>query len=203
MKRVLYILCAQNDSGAELVMERLMLFNVEKVTPVALCPPGTFAQRVAQNGIKVITTRALLSLERPSDNPYSPAFLFKLATKLLRAATIILHTIRTEQIDIVHANAVSGGFYSLLPCLISRICKPFSQVKWLWTAHNVAFRIAQDTKIADACCRTYDATVAVSGAVQQQYAEFGKKVSLIYNGLDEDVFRFRTSAPVFSTTIQS
>jgi glycosyltransferase involved in cell wall biosynthesis len=187
MKKILYVFCSQNFSGAEIVMERLIVTN-PTVNPVALCPPGDFAIRLNAHGIKVVEEPALSSLERGKNNFSDAALAFILILKFIKITARVMQLVRTEKFDVIHANNVSAAFYTRLAMMLCKALR--KKIVWIWSNHDVFYPDGnRSKKIASLCHAWFDQTIAVSQAVKNAYPQFTDKIDVLYNGLDANQFK--------------
>ncbi len=183
MTTVLYVMCSQNYSGAEIVIERLVLANRDRVRPLLLCPPGAYADRLRARGVTVIEERALASLNRGERRYTRLGLAIRVALKLLGITRHLLRIIRDEQPTVVHANNLAAAVYSLPACLAAPLLG--CRARWIWSNHDLTYPHGRlSVWLARVCHRCYERTIAVSNAVRERYGRYAARIEVLYNGLD-------------------
>lgn len=191
MITALYAMCSRNYSGAEIVMERLMIANRDHVRPLVLCPPGAFADRLRERGVRVVEEPALDSLERGARRYSRIGLGCRVALKFARITWRVLALIRREPLHIVHANNLAAATYLLPASLLTRGRGPV----WIWSNHDLTYPDGEPSiRLARLCLRVYERTIAVSRAVRDRYADRGDRIVVLHNGLDPDAFAFDAAA---------
>lgn len=206
MKHVLYIFSGEKAQGAEIVIERLMAYNTAQVNAHLFISPGDFAQQLLESGkpYKITTVPELRRLFRSSRNAFS--FYFKAIANHCKVSYKVYHYIRKEQIKIVHANNIMAAAYLLPVVLFSKLF--LRKINWIWSDHDMGYEAGIDKFISKLAAHFYNCTLVVSGAVSKKYTH-NKKVQVLYNGLDTDLFKpnnrlrtgFRSSLNVPSNAI--
>ncbi len=194
MKRVLYVFCAQEFSGAEITFERMMLLNRSHVSAAAICPPGALAERLREDGIEVTTAEELTPVYVSGRPGNALARLIGLPVKLLRSTAVIQKAVRQQDVDVVHVLNVAAGLYSLLACVVSKLLRAGGRPKWIWTTKDMTYPARRDWKIARACCRVFDAVTTCSLAAVKAHPRDCQQMQFIHNGVDAEEFRPRAEA---------
>jgi glycosyltransferase involved in cell wall biosynthesis len=199
---VLYVFCSQNYSGAEIVISRLILANIDKVNPTIICPPGEFADSLKSNDINVIEENSLLSLQRRGTE-YTCFQLIKiLINKLFKINSLVRRLIIKDQYCAIHANNLPAAVY-LLPTLFIMKLKSFP-IKWIWSNHDITYPDNFLGKwLSIFCARFYNRTLVVSKAVENKYKNHKDKITVLYNGLNVNEFSFsKQKRQMFRNQIQ-
>jgi len=186
MKNLLYVFSGEKAQGAEIVIERLMMYNPAQVNTHLFIAPGEFAHKLVDGNkpYKITMLNELRRLFRSSSNGFS--FYFKALKNHFKISYKVYKYIKKEQIDIVHANNILAASY-LIPVLF--YAKIFLRKKiWLWSDHDMGYDSKVDKMISKLAVRLYDRTLAVSNAVKKKY-HISKKVQVLYNGLDTDLYK--------------
>ena len=192
-KKILYVFCSQNYSGAEIVVKRLISANINEAAALALCPPGEFAQSLKEAAIPVIEENALLSLQRRNKQESKWKILFILLVKFLKINATLLRACIKHNLSFIHTNNLAASIYSL-PSLF--LCKLFKRnIRWLWSNHDLNYPSHQsDRLLAKVCHRYYHCTLAVSQAVAKTYPNYQEKIQVLYNGINTEEFCFNSDA---------
>ncbi|HEX8279640.1 MAG TPA: glycosyltransferase family 4 protein [Segetibacter sp.] len=186
MKKVLYVFGGEKASGAEIVIQRLIDYNLANVEPHLFVSPGRFADELTALNkpypiIKVSRLRKLNRSTSSSLNFFSTAI-----GNYLRVSIAVYTYIRKNDINIIHANTVVPASY-LIPAII--FCRFFFPgKKWVWSDHDLQYFSKIDILCSKACVRLYDKTLVVSEAVKRKYRD-RKSVFVLYNGLDLNLYK--------------
>lgn len=185
VKKVLYVFCSSNYSGAEIVIVRL-IENNRSVTPIVLCPQGAFSDLLVSKGIKTITNNSLKALNRSKDKKSKLMLLAIIALKFLKINIHLLYILLKNRIDAIHANNLSASVY-IIPAVL--LLKPF-KVNCLWSNHDLVYPDGEKMdKLATNCVKVFDVTLAVSIAVKRKFPDvLQHKIEVLYNGLDVSKF---------------
>lgn len=186
MKSILYVFSGEKAQGAEIVMERLMVYNASRINAHLFIAPGDFANKLQQAGkpYKITTVTELRRLFRSTSNGVS--FYFKAFANHFKISYRVYRYLKKERIAFVHANNILAASY-LLPVLwYSKLFLP--KIIWVWSDHDITYSAKVDTLISRLAVRFYDCTIVVSKAVSQKY-EHNKKVLILYNGLDTSLYK--------------
>ncbi len=189
MINVLYVFCSTNFSGAEIVMERLILKN-EEVNAICLCPPGEFADRLKMKGIVVVEENALTSLDRNNVRYSKLILLLIVLRKISRINYRVVKILAQNRIQIIHGNNLGAAFY-ILPLRITRFL--FSpKLKCIWSNHDLSYPNGKQSEfLARTCVRFFNRTIVVSQAVKNKFPKsYADRIEVLYNGLDSSVFAF-------------
>jgi glycosyltransferase involved in cell wall biosynthesis len=183
IKNVLYVFGGEVASGAEIVTERLIEKN--GLSSHLFIAPGDFSAALIRDN-KPYRINIIDKLKRLNRNNSSPlVFYFKALSKYIAVSVLVYRYIKKHNIDAVHCNTIGQASY-LLPLVV---CSPIlcPQIKWIWTDHDLKYYFPLDNLLSVLCSRLYDITFAVSMAVKKKY-KAGKKVVVLYNGLDSNKF---------------
>lgn len=186
MKHVLYVFSGEKAQGAEIVIERLMMYNAAEVNTHLFIAPGDFAYKLMQDGkpYKITMLTELRRLFRSKSNGFS--FYLKAVRNHFIVSYKIYQYLKNEDIDVIHANNIVATSY-LIPVLI--YSKIFLRKRvWVWSDHDMGYASKVDKAISKIAVRLYDRTLAVSGAVSKKYID-NHKVQVLYNGLDTALFK--------------
>ena len=186
MKKVLYVFGGEKASGAEIVIERLISYNIKHVEPHLALSPGKFADNLiaANKPYSIIQLEDLRKLNRSSTGTIG--FLIKAIKNYFSVSAFVVSYIKKNRIDIIHANTVVPASY-LVPAII--YSKLFIKNKqWVWSDHDLKYFSKLDTLLSNLCVSLYNKTLAVSYAVKAKYSE-NSSVGVLYNGLDTEIFK--------------
>lgn len=186
MKNILYVLSGEKAQGAEIVIERLMVYNASQINAHLFIAPGDFSQKLLQSGkpYKITTVIELRRLFRSGTNGFS--FYFKAIANHFKVSYKVYRYVKRERIDIVHANNILAASYLLPVLLYSKLF--MRKIVWVWSDHDMSYAAGIDHLIAKLAVGLYNSTLAVSHAVKKKY-EYNKKVEVLYNGLDTALFK--------------
>lgn len=189
METVLYVMCSQHYSGAEIVMARLIRANRDRVRSVVLCPPGEYADRLRAYGFELVDEPALGALDRGRRTYTRAALARRVIAKSGQITRRVVDMIRTERPAVVHANNLAAAVYLLPTRSLARIA--FPRVHWIWSNHDLAYpHGTSSVRLARLCHRQYDRTIAVSNAVRERYRKYVDRIEVLYNGLNPEDFVF-------------
>jgi glycosyltransferase involved in cell wall biosynthesis len=182
---ILYVFGGEQAQGAEIVIERLMCYNSANVDAHLLLSPGRFADqiRLQSKSYSINTSECLRKLYRSKTGALK--FYLRAVKNYFALSWTVHQYIKTNNIDVVHANTVVPASY-LLPLIWSSWLL-HSHVKWVWSDHDIKYFARLDHLMSKLCVSGYDRTLAVSGAVIRKFKEIGK-IRVLYNGLDINVF---------------
>lgn len=187
MKKVIYVFCSQNFGGAEIVIRRLICFNRDKVFPVVFCPPGLFSDELKRNNIQVVETKSLGSLER-ARRSFSKLFLpFLVLKKICLINVSLLKELFKEPLA-VHTNNLPATIY-VLPAMFLARWFIRKDIQWIWSSHDMSYPDDLSWKLAGYCLRQFHKTLVVSEAVKRLYPGGQSRITVLYNGIDTDLFR--------------
>lgn len=190
--RVLFAFGSSTYSGAERVMERLLVASREAVESSALVPPGQLAENFRAEDVVVHESTFLAALGRTEGSHLSLGVGILLVKRLFRITGILRDLMRSKKYHVIHANNLAGAVYLLPALMISKLER--KPTVWVWTSHDIAYYDGWlGTTLAAICSQLYDRTIAVSEAVRSSLLAPKGKVALLYNGLDTEVFRFNDS----------
>lgn len=188
MIKVLYLFGGEKASGAEIVIDRLMRCNLDRVEAHLFISPGAYADFLLQSKPYIVKVDPYFKkLNRKDVNKI--LYLFKAAKNYIFLTKHIIQYILQNKIDVVHANTIVPAAYAL-PALL--ICKLMSKnVKWIWSDHDIKYFSNKDNRFAALNLKLYDATLVVSKAVRDKYSKNKKynKVITLYNGLGLESFK--------------
>lgn len=184
---VLYVFGGERAQGAEIVIERLMAVNADKVNTHLILSPGKFADElIAEDKNYRITT--MTDLKKLNRSSTSKLRYFSMATGgYLKLPVKIIKYVRKHKIDVVHANTIVPSSYLTLSILFARFFMP--SVKWIWSDHDVRNFSNVERHVSRICVQSYDRTLVVSNALKLKYPGFESKVTVLYNGLDPEIFK--------------
>jgi glycosyltransferase involved in cell wall biosynthesis len=186
-KKVLYIFCSSNYSGAEVVMSRL-IGNNEFVTPVILSNKSEFSDLLANKGYKVFINNSLSALNRPNTNRNKILLLCIVACKFLSINAQVLYLLLTNRIHAVHSNNLTASVYISPTVLFLKAVG--SKIKTFWSNHDLVYTNEKKMELlALRCVSFFDKTFAVSVAVRKKFpSRLQHKIIVLYNGIDLDQF---------------
>lgn len=185
---ILYVFGGEKAQGAEIVIERLISFNVEKVNSFLVLSPGNFATALLEQNkaYQIDTLDNLKKLNRSTTgklNYYSKAL-----TNYLTIPFNIYKYIKKNKIDIIHANTFVTASYLIPLIIFSKIFLP--KLKWYWSDHDLKFFSKIDLKLSKLCVKLYHKTLIVSNALKEKYSDIDdKNIVVLYNGLDLTLFK--------------
>jgi glycosyltransferase involved in cell wall biosynthesis len=177
--RVLYVFGGEKASGAEVVIERLILNN--RVDSHIFIAPGAFASSLlSQNKpYKINIIEKLKKLNRSSS--IALFFYLRAVYNYLYISYLTFRYIKKHNIDVVHSNVIGPASYLLPLILISPLL--CANVKWVWSDHDLRYYYPLDSFLSKMCSRFYDITFVVSEAVKKKY-KANTKIIVLYNGLN-------------------
>ncbi len=184
INNILYTIGGERASGAEIVMERLILNN--DVNSHIFISPGSFSSSLveARKPYVINVVSALKKLNRRSSSTLG--FVFRAVRNYFLIPYLVLKYVKKHKIDVVHCNTIGQAAY-LLPLLLLRpiLCP---KVKCVWTDHDLKYFFFLDNGLSKICSKLYDITFVVSEAVKRKY-EPSEKIIVLYNGLNGNVFK--------------
>lgn len=183
--RVLYVFGGEQASGAEIVMERLIYYNLQHVEPHILISPGKFAQKLRESGkpYKIIENVHLRKLNRSSAGKIG--YYFKSVYNHFAISKQVIRYAKANRIDHVHAVTIVPASYCIPAIGFSKLL--FRKIHWLWSDYDIRHFAGIDHLFASFCNKMYDLTLAASGAVMRKYKK-SKSISVLYNGLDPEIY---------------
>lgn len=186
MKNVLYLFSGEKAQGAEIVIERLMMYNAAGVNAHLFIAPGNFANNLL-TGDKPYKIRVLPALRRLFRNRTNGiSFWAKAISNHFKVSYKVYRYLKKEHIEIIHANNIAAASY-LLPVLV--YAKLFLRKRtWIWSDHDMGYSSKIDKAVSKMAVRLFDCTLAVSGAVAKKYMS-RPKIQVLYNGLDAGLFK--------------
>ena len=190
---ILYVFAGEKAQGAEIVIERLMDFNQSNVSKTHLIlSPGKYASDLLIMGKPYLITTIddLKKLNRSSSNVFQ--FYLKAIKNYFTVSWKIYRYIKKNNIQIVHSNTIVPSSYLLPLVFSSKLLLP--AVNWYWTDHDLKYFSGLETFLANLCAKLYDRTLVVSNAVKLKYPDEYDKITVLYNGLDFNVFRVDQTA---------
>ncbi|WP_428330047.1 glycosyltransferase family 4 protein [Mucilaginibacter sp.] len=209
MLNVLYVFGGEKASGAEKVIQRLVVQNINGVNAHLFISPGGFAQSLIDDPDTAFSKITLLNQLKKLNRSSTSKLRFYLLglSNYFSVSFIVLRYISKHKINVVHANTIVPASYLLPAIWFSKICYP--KVKWVWSDHDLKYFSSLDHKISSLCVKAYDLTLAVSNAVKKKYQTQNTKVVVLYNGLNlnefkkDDILRenFRNNLAVSGQTI--
>lgn len=164
MKNVLYVFSGEKAQGAEIVIERLMMYN-KSVNAHLFIAPGDFAYKLMQDGkpYKITMLTELRRLFRSKASGFS--FYLKAIKNHFKVSYKVYRYVKKENIHVVHANNIVAASY-LIPVLV--YAKIFLRKRvWVWSDHDMSYTSKLDKSISKIATFLYDRTLAVSGAVSK------------------------------------
>jgi glycosyltransferase involved in cell wall biosynthesis len=184
---ILYVFGGERAQGAEIVIERLMHGNIDQVDTHLILSPGKYAEDLISKHApyKINTLTDLRKLNRDSSSKLS--YLFKALRNYIVIPIKIHQYIKKNNIQIVHANTLVPSSYLSLLVLYSRFFNP--DIKWIWSDHDLGYFSRIDRFLAQLCVKLYDKTLLVSHALEKKYPNSGNKTTVLYNGLNVNVFK--------------
>jgi glycosyltransferase involved in cell wall biosynthesis len=186
MKKVLYVFGGEKASGAEIVIQRLIDYNLTHVEPHLFIAPGRFADELLalHKSYPIIVINRLGKLNRSSTS-VSHFFIDALKNYIQLSISVIRY-VRKNDINIIHANTVVPASY-LVPALL--FCRFFYPArKWIWSDHDLQYFSKLDHLFSKVCAALYDKTLVVSEAVKAKFRK-SKSVEVLYNGLDLEIYK--------------
>jgi len=189
MLNVLYVFGGEKASGAEKVIERLIVQNTAHVNAHLFISPGSFAQTLVDDHNSSFTKITLISQLKKLNRSSTGKLQFYLNALLnyFSVSWLAFRYVRKNKIDMVHANTIVPASY-LLPALwFSKIFNP--RVRWFWSDHDLRYFSSLDHKLAALCVNAFDLTLVVSEAVKKKYGGHTAKVEVLYNGLNLSDFK--------------
>jgi glycosyltransferase involved in cell wall biosynthesis len=183
---VLYVFGGEKAQGAEIVIERLMEYNSDNISPHLFLSPGTFADKLLeqQKPYPITLLPGLRKLNRSSTG--SIKFYLKAIGNYFSLSYRVHQYIIKNNIRIVHANTIVPASYLLPLIAFSRALN--RRVQWIWSDHDISYYSTLEQYLSKICAALYNNTLAVSNAVKSKYKP-NTKVSVLYNGLDCDIFK--------------
>lgn len=180
MRKILYVFGGEEASGAEIVIERLMQYN-SSVIPMLMIAPGKYSTNLLKEkkSYNIIVNERLKKLKRANTNILK--YIWRALSNYFIVSYKVFQCIRSNKIDVVHANTVVPASY-LIPCLIwCKLTKP--RVRFVWSDHDLKYYSKIDHVLANLLVKLYDRTLVVSNAVKSKYKD-RKNVITLYNGID-------------------
>lgn len=190
-RKILYVFGGEQASGAEIVMERLINYNLGTAEPHFFIAPGNFSRNLIASGkpYKIVLVEQLRKLNRSSTG--AVRFVIKAISNHLSVSKKVLQYTKANNIGIVHAVTVVPAAYLIPAITYSRLAG--ERKKWIWSQYDIKHFAKQDHWFANLCVRMFDLTLAASGAVKRLYPT-APNVKVLYNGLDTSVFRKESEA---------
>lgn len=184
INNILYMVGGERASGAEIVIERLMINN--GVQSHLFISPGSFSTALTQTEkpYQINIVERLKKLNRRSSSAL--VFYLKAARNYFLIPKLVLAYIKKHRIDVVHCNTIGQAAYMLPLVFLRPVLCP--KVKWVWTDHDLKYYFFLDNFLSEQCAKAYDITFAVSEAVKRKY-KHADKVAVLYNGLDLEIFK--------------
>jgi glycosyltransferase involved in cell wall biosynthesis len=190
-KKVLYIFCFENSSGAEIVTERLIDYNKE-VKAYVMCPNGDYSQRLKEKGVVVFLEKYLIPLKINENNGLKIFLFLKMLFRSVIINLKLMYFLMRYKIQIVHSTNLNASFYLLPSVLFSRLF--LRRIGFIWSNHDLTYFSGKTSdKLAGLCHRYYLQTLAVSNAVKNKFPLYHDKIKVLYNGLDTSIFKFDTT----------
>ncbi len=189
MLNVLYVFGGEKASGAEKVIERLVVQNTAHVNAHLFISPGNFAQTLLDDPNSSFVKKTLVSRLKKLNRSGTGKLKFYLNALLnyFSISWLVYRYVMKNKIDVVHANTIVPASY-LLPALwFSKVFNP--QVKWFWSDHDLKYFSSLDHKLSALCVKTFDLTLVVSEAVKTKYGSHTAKIEVLYNGLNISEFK--------------
>lgn len=182
--KILYVFCGELASGAEIVMESLILNNLQQVDAHLFISPGKYAEKLIslQKPYPVNIVPELKKLNRSSTGKF--VYLLKAIKNYFLISIKSIAYINKYEIEVVHANTVVPAAYLIPAVLFSKVFKP--KVKWIWSDHDLKY-FKTDEFFSNLSYKLYDKTITVSNAVKVKYGT-KPKVKVLYNVMDTDLF---------------
>jgi glycosyltransferase involved in cell wall biosynthesis len=188
---IVYVFGGEKAQGAEIVITRLIDYNAAKVNAHLMISPGAFADKLINAGKQypILQVSNLKKLNRSSTSGYK--FYLKAIQNYFAVSWRVHQYIRKNRIAVVHANTVVPASY-LIPLILCYKLS-FSNVRFIWSDHDLAYFSKLDSSLSKLCLRLYQRTLVVSAAVREKYNNH-TKAEILYNGLDTGVFKADTAA---------
>jgi glycosyltransferase involved in cell wall biosynthesis len=185
-QEVLYVFGGEKAQGAEIVIERLMNYNVGNVNAHLFISPGKFADNLTASNkpYKITLQNNLRKLNRSKTSKIM--FYIKALVNYVTVPYAAYKYIKANNISIIHANTIVPASYLLPLIVFSKILLPGR--KWLWSDHDMKYFSKLDHLLSKWCVRFYDRTLTVSSAVKEKYSA-NSKIVVLYNGLDMNIFK--------------
>jgi glycosyltransferase involved in cell wall biosynthesis len=189
MLNVLYVFGGEKASGAEKVIERLVIQNNAHVNAHLFISPGSFAQTLLDDPNSAFTKIILLSRLKKLNRSSTGQLQFYLAAlfNYFYISWFAFRYARKNKIDVVHANTIVPASYLLPAIWFSKIFN--SRIKWFWSDHDLRYFSPLDHKLSALCVNAFDLTLVVSEAVKKKYGSHATKVEVLYNGLNLNEFK--------------
>ncbi len=187
---ILYIFGGEKASGAEIVIERLISFNRGEVNPHLFISPGYFADKLlaSKQGYPITLVNRLRKLNRSSAGAVS--FYIRALVNYIAISSQVYKYIKKNNIHYVHTNTIVPASYILPLIVFSKITG--GKTRWLWSDHDLVYFSKLDHFLSKQCVSLYNCTFVVSKAVAKKY-QSGKKIQVLYNGLDTNKFKVDVS----------
>ncbi|WP_428331688.1 glycosyltransferase family 4 protein [Mucilaginibacter sp.] len=186
MNKILYVFGGEKAQGAEIVLERMMAFNVNLVDAHLFISPGRFASDIIASGksYKISLLKALKKLNRSKNGRLKS--LFNAMSNYIFLSYQVHRYLKINDIKIIHANTIMPASYLIPVIAYSRIF--YRSRKWIWSDHDITYYSRFEHQLSKICAKVYDFTLAVSKPVKKKYRE-NPKVFVLYNGLDISLFK--------------
>lgn len=189
MLNVLYVFGGEKASGAEKVIERLVVQNTSHVNAHLFISPGGFAQTLLDDPNsafpKITLVPQLKKLNRSSTGKLQ--FYLNALLNYFSISWFAFRYVRKNKIDVVHANTIVPASYLLPAIWFSKLFNP--RVKWFWSDHDLRYFSSLDHKLSALCVKAFNLTLVVSEAVKKKYGSHTDKVEVLYNGLNLNEFK--------------
>jgi glycosyltransferase involved in cell wall biosynthesis len=185
-QEVLYVFGGEKAQGAEIVIERLMNYNVGNINAHLFISPGKFADNLTASNkpYKITLQKNLRKLNRSKTSKIM--FYIKALVNYVTVPYAAYKYIKANNISIIHANTIVPASYLLPLIVFSKILLPGR--KWLWSDHDMKYFSGLDHLLSKWCVWFYDRTLTVSSAVKEKYSA-NSKIVVLYNGLDMNIFK--------------
>jgi glycosyltransferase involved in cell wall biosynthesis len=183
--KILYVFSTQIRSGAEIVMERMIIGNLGNIEPIIIAPPGPIINNYRCYNIETIEEYLLYPI-KILRNKHSTILFY--TYRILIISYHIFKILKKNKIRIVHCNNL-GAAISVFPLVI--INKIFSNnIRYIWTDHDNKYINKIKYYVAKICAIFFNKTIIVSRALyKEKYHNMDKKVKILYNGIDIDKFK--------------
>jgi glycosyltransferase involved in cell wall biosynthesis len=193
MLNVLYVFGGEKASGAEKVIQRLVVQNTAHVNAHLFISPGNFAQTLLDDPNSSFIKKTLVSRLKKLNRSSTGKLKFYLNALLnyFSVSWLAYRYVMKNKIDVVHANTIVPASYLLPAILFSKILNP--QVKWFWSDHDLRYFSSLDHKLSALCVNTFDLTLVVSEAVKTKYGSHTAKIEVLYNGLNINEFKSKAA----------
>jgi glycosyltransferase involved in cell wall biosynthesis len=185
--KILYIISSTHYSGAEIVMERLISANRKNVEPVIILPEGDFFDYLVSKGMKCIKCNSMKALELSAGRYSSVRLAMLLVGRFSHILFLLLKTVLSERINLIHANGLTAAVYALPLCILAKIS---GRLKFIWSNHDLTYpnHAGLYEKLAVLCNKMYNMSIVVSSAVKNKFIQ-NNDLNVLYNGIDLSVHK--------------